>query len=619
MAKPRFSIKDYLGEHVFFDDHVDGSEVFTRSRGRSAVWGVLFAFVFFVAIAVALFRLQVQEGFVNLSLAEGNRLKNVPLAAPRGVIYDDQGEPLVTNEPIYQLVVQASRVKDIEKIDPKAFELTQVTKEGVIDKVRDDRQRVGLVVLRDKIARDDALLLKSRLVSYSQFEVVESYVRHYTDPALSHILGYIGKLSQDEATGNPTAVVNRFIGKSGLEKKYDEYLQGMPGTRKAEVDASGRVMRLLSTTEPQKGDDLYTSIDSELQIYLTSILKSKAEGLQTKAAAVVMDPRDGSVKALASIPYYDNSKMSFGLTQEEYDKIAKDENLPLFDRAIAGTYPPGSSIKPFIASAGLTEGVVNDSIAFDTPSEIVIGDWHFPDWKDHGTTDIKRAIAESNNIFFFAVGGGWGPIKQGLGVERIKTGLEKFSYGSKTGIDLPGEAEGFIPTPEWKKKKKKESWYIGDTYNLSIGQGDLSVTPLQLANATATIANGGKLFKPHFAKKIIEDNKEVKEFTDTDYLVAKDVFPAGHLKTVREGMRMTITQGSAYSVFGDGFPIKIAGKTGTAQFGNKEKTHAWFTSFAPYDDPQIVVTILIEGGGEGYQTAAPLAKQVYQWWAGHRT
>ena len=611
-------VADFLGEHEYHDPSCSGADIFANDLARSRTWGVAIATLFFLVIFIRLFVLQVQEGFVNLRLAEGNRLKSFPIIAPRGLILDDSGRPLVENEPIYQLTIQVGRSTELDNLDPKIFEIIGLSREEIKRLSQTNKDISEHVVLKDKIPRDEAMLMKSRLSEYTIFEVRPTYIRRYTDQSLCHVLGYTGKVSEDDIKSSPSLLVSGTKGKSALENTFDQYLQGIPGSYRAEVDVNGRLVRRLAEVEPIVGNTLETSIDKDLQDYITEVLGNKVSELQTKGTAIAMDPRDGTIRALVSLPGFDNSKLSYGISPEEYKSITEDQNMPLLNRAIAGTYPPGSSIKPFIATTGLADGVVDQNLAFDTPSEIVIGQWRFPDWKDHGYTDIRRAIAESNNIFFMAVGGGWGPIQPGLGAQRIKEGLSKFGFGEKTGVDLLGEGEGFIPTPEWKKKKTGEGWFTGNTYNMSIGQGDLMITPLQLANGTAIIANGGKLFEPHFVKKIVSPSGEaVREYGEKETLKAKDVFPNNDLQVVREGMRLTITEGSAYSTFGD-FPLDVAGKTGTAQFGSEGKTHAWFTSFAPYDNPELVITVLIEGGGEGYQTAAPVARDIYQWWMDNR-
>ena len=615
---PVAQIKDTTREHEYFEPNPEGEEALGKTERPKVLWGYLLAILFLVILGGRLFLLQVREGFVNLKLAEGNRLKNLPIAAPRGAIVDINGKPLVENIPAYQLVFQRSKTKNIVGYDQEVFDIIGIKREDLINTVKSNKDVTDLIVLKDKLPRDEAILLKSRLAKYDDFDVAPSYSRQYIEQSLSHVLGYTGKVSKDDLEKKSQVITNGTSGKTGVEKTYDDYLQGIPGYRRAEVDSSGRVVRLLSQVEPQPGSTLQTTIDLDLQKVVTEALRKKTDELGTKGVVIALDPRDGSIRALVSLPYYDNTQLSSGISQDDYQNLIKDPNLPMFDRAIAGSYPSGSSIKPFIATTALQDGVINDSLAFDTPPEIVIGQWHYPDWKDHGMTDIRRAIAESNNVFFFSIGGGWGPIKTGLGVDRIDQGLEKFGFGKPTGIDLIGEVRGFLPTQEWKKETTGENWFIGDTYNLSVGQGGLLVTPIQEAIATAAIANGGTLYKPHSVSRITESAGDlIREFKDNDNLIKKDIFSGNNINVVREGMRMTITEGSARSVFGD-YPLSVAGKTGTAQFGNEGKTHAWFTSFAPYDDPKIEITVLVEGGGEGNVVAAPIAKEIYDWWLANR-
>ena len=612
-------IKDYLEEHRYYDDKPSGSEIFLSDFKRSTLWGTILAVLFCLILVARLFLLQVQEGFINFRLSQRNRLRNIPISAPRGLILDDKGEPLVENETVYQLIFQPSKKGKIDSLDEKVLSFIGISRDELKNKADSERPVSDQMILKDKIPRDDALLLKSRLAAYDEFEVIQSYSRKYQDQSLSHLLGYLGKPTSDEVQDKPSLLINGFSGKSGVEKNYDLYLQGNPGYRQAEVDASGRIMRILAIVEPQGGRDVKSSIDRGLQSEATKQLKAKTDELHTNGALVAMDPRDGSIKALISFPDYDSTAISSGLSSEAYNKLISDSNKPLFNRAIAGAYPPGSSIKPYIATAALADGVVNPDVFFDTPSEIVIGQWHFPDWKDHGTTDIRRAIAESNNIFFFALGGGWGPIENGLGPDGLKNGLDKFNFGRLTQVDLPGETSGFIPTPAWKKRTTGESWFIGNTYNMSIGQGDLLVTPLQLAAATSAIANGGKYYKPHAVTQISASNRSPEiNFDGSKMLVNNQLFNSDAVNVAREGMRQTVTSGSAKSVFGSDFPLEVAGKTGTAQFGSEDKTHAWFTSFAPYNDPKIAIVVLVEGGGEGNVVATPIAKEIYKWYAENR-
>jgi len=300
---------------------------------------------------------------------------------------------------------------------------------------------------------------------------------------------------------------------------------------------------------------------------------------------------------------------------EEFNQIYNDRQKPLFFRTIAGGYPSGSIIKPVIATAALEENIITPLTMILSTGGISYGSWFFADWKSggHGMTNAIKALAESVNTFFYYVGGGYGNFK-GLGPERIDKWLERFGIGKITGIDLFGENAGFVPTPQWKQSVHHEPWYPGDTYNLSIGQGDLLVTPLQVANYTSAIANNGTLYQPYLVKKIVQpDNQTISEIVPK--ILSSHLASSSSLEVVREGMRAAVTSGSARSLAD--LPIAVAGKTGTAQVEGKSP-HAWFTCFAPYDHPQIVLTILVENGVEGSAAAAPVAKEVLNWWAANR-
>jgi penicillin-binding protein 2 len=336
-----------------------------------------------------------------------------------------------------------------------------------------------------------------------------------------------------------------------------------------------------------------------------------------KATAVALDPRSGEILAFVNLPSYDNNLFSKGISGTDYANLLNNKNNPLLPRAIAGEYPSGSSIKPFIAAGALQEGNINENSTVNSTGGIKVGEWEFPDWKKggHGITNVTKAIAESVNTFFYAIGGGYGNIK-GLGPDRMKHYLNLFGFGEDTGIDIGGELPGSIPDPVWKEKTKNEDWYLGDTYHMAIGQGDTLVTPLQIANATCAIANGGKLYKPRFVHEVVDENDKVLEVKPPE-IIRKGFISPSNMDIVKRGMRQTVTSGSARSL--NNLPVAISGKTGTAQFGPDEKKyHGWFTSFAPYDNPKIALTILVEGAGGGDETAVPIAKEVYKWYFGNR-
>ena len=362
---------------------------------------------------------------------------------------------------------------------------------------------------------------------------------------------------------------------------------------------------------PISGSDLFLNIDEELQKRLYDSLSANLEKTDTKtAAAVAIDPRTGGVLAMISLPSYDNNLFAQGISNSDYQTLVQDKNLPLLNRTINGEYPPGSTIKPAVAAAALAEGTITpDTIIQGMGGRINIGGFSFGDWKAHGPSDVRTAIAESNDIFFYTIGGGYGPI-QGLGMDRMKKYENMFGFGKATGIDLSGESIGLIPSEQWKLDKIGERWYIGDSYHCAIGQGFVLATPLQLADYTAAIANGGTLYQPRIVNSIKSGDGKIQNIPPVilnQNFLSKDI-----LNVVREGMRKTVTDGTAQPL--KTMSVAVAAKTGTAQFGSEGKTHGWFIAFAPYDNPEIAVAILAEGGGEGYSTGVPVTKDVFDWY-----
>ena len=406
-----------------------------------------------------------------------------------------------------------------------------------------------------------------------------------------------------------------YIGKTGVEYGYEKNLRGVNGKQEVEVDSAGNIQKDFGITEPVPGSDLVLGIDADLQKKLQDSLQAKLDETGTKtAAAVAIDPRNGEILAMVNLPSYDNNLFAKGISADDYQKLMSDPDKPMFNRSISGEYPPGSTFKPLVAAAALQEGTITPSTTLDCPAAINIGSYSFPDWKTHGLTDVRKAIAESVDIFFYAVGGGWNNITA-LGIDKIHEYADKFGLGRKLGIDIPGEASGLIPTQQWKQDKIGERWYLGDDYHCAIGQGFVTATPLQLANYIAAIANGGTVFQPHFVDLIKKVDGSVEKVNPV--VLNKNFISSANLQVVREGMRQTVLSGTAQPL--KDLPVEVAGKTGTAQFGSgNEREHGWFVSFAPYNNPTIAMAVLVEGGGEGFSTAEPVTHDVYQWYFGGR-
>ena len=431
--------------------------------------------------------------------------------------------------------------------------------------------------------------------------IQKSARREYPNGSIfSHVIGYEGKIKKEELAEYPEYLLTDSIGKQGVEKTYESELRGVHGREIVEVDSLGRVKKELGIVPPQPGQDITLTIDKGLTEKLYTAMADWFMANDLKAgAAIAIDPRSGAIRALVSYPGYDNNLFSGGIQPDEYATLIENPSKPLFNRAIGGEYPPGSTLKPVIAAAALSERIVSPETMIESRGGISIGNFFFGDWKAHGFTDLRRAIAVSSDVYFYTLGGGYGGIP-GLGMERMKRYEQRFGYGALSGIDLPGEADGFLPDPNWKQAKIGERWYIGDDYHAAIGQGFVTATPLQILNSVAAIANDGTLYTPHVRDGLPPQSRLVS--------VTPDI-----LRVVREGMRETVTEGTAQPL--QSLPVSVAGKTGTAQYGNEDKTHGWFVSFAPYENPELALIVLVEGQSkESTYHAVPITKSVYEWY-----
>ena len=577
-------------------------------------WAIIISMLI---LAGRVFFLTVIKGAYYQDISKGNSIRSVVINAARGRILDRSGAVLVNNVPSMDaVIVPAYLPKDEEKIKELSSEIATVLKmneEEVQDKLeKSNSNSLNSVLLKENISQDESLILLEKSNNIPGISIEKTAIRSYPDgPIFSHILGYEGKITKEELEKNKGYLLTDYIGKEGIEKSYEQYLRGVHGAIQIEVDSMGNIKREVGIINPKAGNDLVLSIDGALQKKIYDSLNDILLKTQTKtAAAVAINPQNGEVLALVSIPSYDNNLFAQKISNADYSKLINDSNLPLFNRAISGEYPPGSTIKPAIATAALSEGTITPSTIINSlGGRLYIGSYSFGDWKVHGPSDVRTAIAESNDIFFYTVGGGYGNI-QGLGMNRMKKWYNLYGFGEMTGIDINGEADGLIPDEQWKLEKFKEKWSIGNSYHAAIGQGYITATPLQIANYTAAIANGGTLFKPHIVSQIKKSDGTilpVRSQTIRSGFVSNDV-----LSVVREGMRKVITDGTAQPL--KDMPIEVAGKTGTAQFGTGDQTHGWFSSFAPYNNPQIAMLVLVEGGGEGHSSALPVTKEVYEWY-----
>jgi len=649
-------------EHAFLSDE-GNKEVVGRTFNFTKVFYIKVFLVFlFVALISRASWLQLVKGDYYYSLAEGNRLRIESLEPRRGIIYDRNLIPLVRNTANFVLYL---RPIDLPKNQPERDmiirRVANILDEGVLAlnnpalepsgenvgnlslvsdtpsyfKIQNllDKVIIGSLesyqplFIVDNIEYDRAMVLSLELNKLPGVFLSNKIRREYIFPLLdsassekslsfSHLLGYTGKISETELKkiGNEYSLID-YLGKSGLEYFWESKLKGINGRKNIEVDALGRQKKVVNEVPAQDGANLRLSIDSDLQRKTELVVSTYLKKLKLKRASVIiMNPKTGEVLTLLSLPAYDNNSFAKGISQADYQKYLNDPDQPLFNRVVSGEFPSGSTFKLVVASAALQEKVISETTSFLSTGGLRIGQWMFPDWKagGHGTTNVRKAIAESVNTFFYYIGGGYQDFV-GLGVDRLVKYSKLFGLGVKSGIDLPSEASGFVPTSEWKKTTKGESWYIGDTYHFAIGQGDVLVTPLQVANFTATVANGGHLMEPHLVNAILDSNNNVVSEIKPK-VIRENFIDAYNNNVVREGMRQTVLAGSARSL--QTLPVTMAGKTGTAQWSTKKAPHAWFTGFAPYEDPQLVITIMIEEGKEGSTVAVPIAREILQWYFG---
>lgn len=584
------------------------------------------AFLLLALFAARAWSMQITRGDFYSALARKNETRSYPIAAYRGIIYDRNMTPLVSNVPSFDLaIVPMDLPKNRSERENLAIALAKVLK--VPDVLLLERfakinlAEAGPLLLKENIDRDLALFLETRLSEFPGITLKKNAVRQYPDGEyFSHIIGYVSKVSENDLNEKDNLSPIDYVGKSGIEQAYDKYIRGLNGAVEMEIDSVSRLRKEKKLRDNLPGDNVMLTIDSALQKKIADVLSSQLKDTPsaTGASAVALDPKTGEILALVSLPAYDNNIFSSAASLESYQDLENNPSQPFFNRAVSGQYPSGSSIKPFMAAAALEEKLITrDTTVVSTGAISVQNQYNpdivytFKDWKagGHGVVNVIRALAESVNTFFYAIGGGYGDIA-GLGSARIKKYLNLFGFGDKTGIDLSGEAVGLIPDKKWKEETLKENWVLGDTYNMSIGQGNLLVTPLQLAVGYAALANGGTLFKPHLVKEVYDKDKKI--IYEAKPEIIRDHFISDkNIEIVQTGMREVVLSGSAHRLAD--LPVTVAGKTGTAQSGNAE-SQAWFGSFAPYKDPSIAMVILIEHGGEGSQTAAPVAKEVYQWY-----
>ena len=606
-------------EELFLDSMAekDGNiEIPLGTKNIEIVKKALF-FVFLVLTLQAGY-LQIIKGKYYAGISENNYKRTIAIKSPRGIIYDRNNKQIVFNVPIFDLViVPYDFLKDKDNIKEKTKELSSIIKieeDDLMEKINDsDRFSHQSFLILENIEKDEALILEEKIKNIDGVKLEKNAIRNYVDSKyISNVIGYSGRISEKELENNSGYLLTDIIGKDGLEFFYETQLRGKYGKEEVEVDSFGKKTRIIGRENFKSGNNLILNIDSDLQKNIYDQLNEITTKLETEAGAsvVVLDPRNGAVLALVNFPSYDNNLFAGGISSDDYNKLLAEKTNPLLNKSIAGQYPPGSTFKPLMGVAALQEKIISPRRKIFAGTAIYVGSYRYPDWKAHGLVDLTKAIAQSCNIYFYTVGGGYGDI-EGLGIDRIKKYANLFGLGSVSGIDLPGEKAGLVPDRQWKKDIKDERWYIGDTYHVSIGQGDILTTPLQIANYAATIANGGKLFQPQIVDKIVDSDGAIIDDIKPK-IIREDFVDLENIKWVQKGMRENVVTGSGRALAD--LSVEAAGKTGTAQYYGNKRTHAWYIAYAPYDDPEIALAVIVEGGGEGHAAAVPVAKEVLRWY-----
>jgi penicillin-binding protein 2 len=567
--------------------------------------------------------LQVVRHDYYQTLAESNRISIVPIVPNRGLILDRNGVVLAHNYSGYTLEINSNRTTDFEATINELSTLVNITPKDRkrFKKLLTERRNSETLMIRNRLTDEEVARFAAQQYRFPGVEIKARLFRDYPySDKTAHLIGYIGRINQtdvDQLEENDLAANYRgsdYIGKTGLEQSYESELHGTTGVEQVEVDSGGRSVRMLSRTPPASGNTLVLSIDAKLQEIAEQSFGSY------RGALVAIDPNNGEVLAFVSKPGYDPSLFIDGIDTQSWDELNNSPDVPLNNRALRGQYPAGSTVKPFMAMAGLhyktrsPDRTISDPGYFNLP-----GSSHqYRDWKKggHGSVDMFKSIVISCDTYYYG-------LATEMGIDNIFNFMSRFGFGKKTGIDLEGETSGLLPSQEWKMKRYKEKWYVGDTVSVGIGQGYSLATPMQLAFATAALANNGIGFKPHLVREVRSSRSNESRLIEIKQAFDLKLDPA-HLDLVKRAMAAVTQPGGTAAGAAAGTPYRIAGKTGTAQviamkqdekydaskIDERHRDHAWFIAFAPAEQPKIALAVLVENGGHGGSTAAPIARKV---------
>jgi len=616
MAEP-LALKDHSGESQVFFDRI--------------VLGLVLLVIAILFLAARMFYLQVMQHDLYTTLSDKNRIQVQSVPPIRGLIYDRNGELIADNVPSFSLTITRERVEDLESTLKSIDALIGLTPEQIesFERRLSRRQRpYEAVPILLRMTQEQIAQISVNRYSLPGVDVQAKLVRHYPHGDLmAHAVGSVRRINEDDARRLDSVAYSgtEHVGKIGVEKYYENVLLGKVGYQRVETDARGRIMKVLDSTPPEPGSNLMLHVDSGLQRVASDALGDR------RGTVVAIDPKTGGILALVSKPSYDPNLFIAGIDHATYASLRDSIDVPLFNRALQGQYEPGSTLKPFLGLIGLATGTTSKEYKIEDPgwyklpqNERLYRDWN---WKKsgiggHGLVNIEKAIYRSCNIYFYELA-----VK--LGIDRIHDGLALFGFGQNTAIDLPEARKGLLPSRAWKLGSRGEPWYPGDTVNIGIGQGDILVTPLQLATAVAVLANRGGTVTPHMLKQnplVTRDN----QLPDIDLIPeqAWELVIKSMEKVVHRGNQGFGENGTAWAYIGRGIEYRMAGKSGTAQvvgiaqgelydaelIAERNRKHAWFIAFAPVDDPKIALAVLVENGGGGSEFASPVARKILDYY-----
>ncbi|KGK20148.1 penicillin-binding protein 2 [Vibrio navarrensis] len=615
IRKRRSQIRDYQAEARLFARRAVVSFI-----GIIALMGVLVA---------NLYNIQVNQYQDYKTRSNDNRIKVVPIAPNRGLIYDRNGVLLAKNRPVFDLEITPEKVKNMDETIAQLQTIVDISPEQIerFERERKRTRRFKSVPILTQLTEEQVAVFAVNQYRFPGVEVSGTLKRYYPyGEVLTHVIGYVSRINDrdmqrlidEEKDANYQAT--RDIGKLGIEKHYEDLLHGTAGYQEVEVNSRGRVIRTLKFVPPVPGKDIVLNIDIELQLYVHQLLDGR------RGSAIVLDPKDNGILAMVSSPSYDPNAFVHGISGKGYADLLNDKNRPLVNRATLGIYPPASTVKPFIAVAALQEGIVTPTTTRNDP-----GYWRIPnsntrafrDWLrwGHGRVNLVQSIEESVDTFFYQ-------IAYDMGIDKLSHWMSMFGFGDYTGIDILEESKANMPTRDWKMSRHKTPWYKGDTIPVGIGQGYWTATPMQLAKATSVLVKEGNVTAPHLLRATIENG----EAFDTRQLSDYETYPPiqnvadKYWSLAKEGMRLANhgKKGTARRHFTN-MPYMTAGKSGTAQvFGLAEdeeykadeiaehlRDHALFTGFAPFNNPKVIVTVVLENAGGGSSNGAPVVRRIF--------